>query len=73
MPSWPSSPFRRVLKGAIAATLAAILVACSSGGGLYGPIQGDNRPHAGVDRVIVHRRAVGEARQPNLGDVGASL
>ncbi|MCS6761870.1 MAG: glycoside hydrolase family 25 protein [Candidatus Devosia symbiotica] len=35
----------------MAALLVAILVACSSGGGLYGPIQGDNRPHTGVDRA----------------------
>ena len=40
-----------IAKGALAALLAVILVACSSGGGLYGPIQGDNRPHAGVDRA----------------------
>ncbi|WIJ25349.1 GH25 family lysozyme [Devosia sp. RR2S18] len=38
-------------KSTAAVALAAILVACSSGGGLYGPIQGDNRPHAGVDRA----------------------
>lgn len=31
--------------------LAAVLSACSSGGGLYGPIQGDSRPHSGVDRA----------------------
>lgn len=31
-------------------TLAVVLAACSSGGGLYGPVQGDSRPHAGVDR-----------------------
>ena len=41
----------RVAKGAVSALLAAVLVACSSGGGLYGPIQGDNRPHSGVDRA----------------------
>lgn len=31
--------------------LALTLAACSSAGGLYGPIQGDNRPHSGVDRA----------------------
>ncbi|WDR00168.1 GH25 family lysozyme [Devosia sp. J2-20] len=35
----------------MAALLAGFVVACSSGGGLYGPIQGDNRPHSGVDRA----------------------
>ncbi|KFC70219.1 Phage lysin, glycosyl hydrolase, family 25 [Devosia sp. LC5] len=31
--------------------LAAVLSACSSGAGLYDPIQGDSRPHSGVDRA----------------------
>ncbi|MBN9310963.1 MAG: GH25 family lysozyme [Devosia sp.] len=35
------------------ATVTALLVlaACARGDGLYGPIKGDNRPHAGVDRA----------------------
>jgi len=49
--SRPSFSFRGLAKTTLAAALAAILVACSSGGGLYGPIQGDNRPHSGVDRA----------------------
>ena len=51
--SRPFPAFSGLAKGAIAALLAALLVACSSGGGLYGPIQGDNRPHSGVDRARV--------------------
>jgi len=43
--------FSTIAKGTMSALLAAVLVACSSGGGLYGPIQGDNRPHSGVDRA----------------------
>ena len=31
--------------------VAAALAACASGGGLYGAVPGDNRPHAGVDRA----------------------
>ena len=34
----------------LGATMVA-LAACASGGGLYGAIPGDNRPHAGVDRA----------------------
>lgn len=48
---WPSFSLSGLAKGTVAAMLAALLVACSSGGGLYGPIQGDNRPHSGVDRA----------------------
>jgi lysozyme len=33
------------------AALVAVLAACASGGGLYGAIDGDNRPHSGVDRA----------------------
>ena len=47
----PFPSFSTIAKGAMSAVLAAVLVACSSGGGLYGPIQGDNRPHSGVDRA----------------------
>jgi lysozyme len=43
--------FSAIAKGTVTAALAVLLVACSSGGGLYGPIQGDNRPHSGVDRA----------------------
>jgi len=49
--SRPFPSFSAIAKGTISAVLAAVLVACSSGGGLYGPIQGDNRPHSGVDRA----------------------
>jgi lysozyme len=49
--SRPFPSFSTIAKGTISAVLAAVLVACSSGGGLYGPIQGDNRPHSGVDRA----------------------
>ncbi|HEV7293276.1 MAG TPA: GH25 family lysozyme, partial [Devosia sp.] len=52
MPVRRTFPFlAAIAKSTAAVALAAILVACSSGGGLYGPIQGDNRPHAGVDRA----------------------
>jgi lysozyme len=52
MPVRRTFPFlAAIVKSTAAVALAAILVACSSGGGLYGPIQGDNRPHAGVDRA----------------------
>ena len=47
----PFFSFSGLAKGAVTAALAVVLVACSSGGGLYGPIQGDNRPHSGVDRA----------------------
>ena len=43
--------FSGLAKGAVSALLAVVLVACSSGGGLYGPVQGDNRPRSGVDRA----------------------
>jgi lysozyme len=36
----PFPSFAAIAKGALSALLAAMLVACSSGGGLYGPIQG---------------------------------
>lgn len=49
--SRPFPSFSTIAKGTMSALLAALLVACSSGGGLYGPIQGDNRPHSGVDRA----------------------
>ena len=49
--SWPLPSISGLAKGAVTAALAVLLVACSSGGGLYGPIQGDNRPHSGVDRA----------------------
>jgi len=38
-------------KYVVTGLLALALAACSSAGGLYGPIQGDNRPHSGVDRA----------------------
>jgi lysozyme len=47
----PFPSFSAIAKGTVSALLAAVLVACSSGGGLYGPVQGDNRPHSGVDRA----------------------
>ncbi|MEO8686172.1 MAG: GH25 family lysozyme [Devosia sp.] len=40
-----------ILKSAGTALLAVALAACASGGGLYGAIPGDNRPHSGVDRA----------------------
>ena len=49
--SRPFPSLSSLAKGAVSALMAALLVACSSGGGLYGPIQGDNRPHSGVDRA----------------------
>jgi len=49
--SRPFPSFATIAKTTLGAALALILVACSSGGGLYGPIQGDNRPHSGVDRA----------------------
>ena len=49
--SRPFPSFATIAKTTLSAVLALILVACSSGGGLYGPIQGDNRPHSGVDRA----------------------
>jgi lysozyme len=49
--SRPFPSFPTIAKGAATAMLALALLACSSGGGLYGPIQGDNRPHAKVDRA----------------------
>ncbi|MDB5473137.1 MAG: glycoside hydrolase family 25 protein [Devosia sp.] len=52
MPSrQPFATVSTLAKGAASALLALALLACSSGGGLYGPVQGDNRPHAGVDRA----------------------
>ena len=48
---WPLPSLSALAKGAASALLAVIVVACSSGGGLYGPVQGDNRPHSGVDRA----------------------
>ncbi|MGV8832709.1 MAG: GH25 family lysozyme [Devosia sp.] len=49
--SRPFPSYSAIAKGVLAALLAGIVVACSSGGGLYGPVQGDNRPHSGVDRA----------------------
>jgi lysozyme len=49
--SRPFPSFSAIAKAAAYALLAGVLVACSSGGGLYGPIQGDSRPHSGVDRA----------------------
>lgn len=34
-----------------ALVVGSLVAACSSGGGLYGPTQGDSRPHSGVDRA----------------------
>src|SRR5690606_23157115 len=39
------------LRGAAMGLAVAALAACASGGGLYGAIPGDNRPHSGVDRA----------------------
>ncbi|WP_291311882.1 MULTISPECIES: GH25 family lysozyme [unclassified Devosia] len=33
------------------AALLLLIAACARGGGIYGPIEGDNRPHRGVDRA----------------------
>ena len=49
--SRPFPSFATIAKTVLSALLAVVLVACSSGGGLYGPVQGDNRPHSGVDRA----------------------
>ncbi|WP_407644927.1 glycoside hydrolase family 25 protein [Devosia rhizoryzae] len=38
-------------RGAILGLAVAALAACASGGGLYGAIPGDNRPHKAVDRA----------------------
>lgn len=46
-----SRPFHAVAKSAVAGLVAVALAACASGGGLYGAIPGDNRPHAAVDRA----------------------
>ena len=51
MPQARLSRLGSVVKGAAMAAMVALLAACASGGGLYGPIEGDNRPHAGVDRA----------------------
>ena len=51
MPQARPSRLHAILKGAATAAMVAVLAACASGGGLYGPIDGDNRPHAGVDRA----------------------
>jgi lysozyme len=44
-------PVSRLARNGLLAALVTALAACSSGGGLYGAIPGDNRPHAGVDRA----------------------
>jgi lysozyme len=46
----PATSVSRILKGLGTVLLIAALAACARGG-LYGPIPGDNRPHAGVDRA----------------------
>jgi lysozyme len=46
-----ATPLSRLIKGFGMVLLIAALAACSRGGGLYGPIPGDNRPHSGVDRA----------------------
>lgn len=46
-----SRPFSALAKSALAGLVAVALAACASGGGLYGAIPGDNRPHAAVDRA----------------------
>lgn len=38
-------------RGLVMGLTVAALAACASGGGLYGAIPGDNRPHKGVDRA----------------------
>ena len=43
--------FSRFARGAAIGLMAAALAACASGGGLYGAIPGDNRPHSAVDRA----------------------
>lgn len=43
--------FSNLARGAIVGVVAVALAACASGGGLYGAIPGDNRPHAKVDRA----------------------
>jgi lysozyme len=40
-----------ILRGLGVTMLVLALAACARGPGLYGPIQGDNRPHSGVDRA----------------------
>jgi len=51
MPPVCARRFSSMLKGAAMAAMVVVLAACASGGGLYGPIDGDNRPHSGVDRA----------------------
>ncbi len=40
-----------LLRNALMGLAVTALAACASGGGLYGAIPGDNRPHAAVDRA----------------------
>lgn len=40
-----------LLRSAAVGLAVVTLAACATGGGLYGAIPGDNRPHAGVDRA----------------------
>lgn len=49
--SRPFFSFSAIAKTTLAAAVVFILAACSTGGGLYGAIPGDNRPHKGVDRA----------------------
>ena len=49
--AWTIPSPSAIFKSAATTMLAVVLAACSSGGGLYGAIPGDNRPHAGVDRA----------------------
>jgi lysozyme len=49
-PGLRSSLVSTLRYAAMAATVS-VLAACASGGGLYGAIPGDNRPHAAVDRA----------------------
>jgi len=49
--AWSKVSPPAMFKSAAMAVLALVLAACASGGGLYGAVPGDNRPHAGVDRA----------------------
>lgn len=48
---WSISSPMTLAKSVTCAVLVTLLAACASGGGLYGAIPGDNRPHSGVDRA----------------------
>jgi lysozyme len=50
-PVFTSPRLTTLAKGALFALVGVALAACATGGGLYGAIPGDNRPHKAVDRA----------------------